>query len=210
MAAGIPRVAVISLTLSVVCGVAACQAVGQHLPDAPWPQSQPPSKKSDVLLEAQTRSAIDTLPHSSELAPSSPFLSSLNNSGQKSSKTIFTKYLYASSKSRQAGYRPLASGSTLGRATFAASRSLVARDGSGKSRLNTTYLLRALTSVAADTASRPYWRRSRAEPLSDFGSTVGNDAGMNLLHEFEPNLQQLMKSHAPKIVARIAEQISRR
>src|ERR1700727_1723249 len=44
---------------------------------------------------------------------------------------------------------------------------------------------------------------------SDFGSTVGNDAGMNLLHEFAPNLQEVMKSHAPRFVSNLTARIGR-
>lgn len=95
----------------------------------------------------------------------------------------------------------------MSRATYAGSRIFVTRDASGKGRLNTSYLLRALTSVAADTASRPYWRRSLGEPFSDFGSTVGNDAGMNLWREFRPGIEQLMKSHTPKFVSNIEARI---
>ena len=95
----------------------------------------------------------------------------------------------------------------MGRATSAASRTLITRDDSGKARLNTSYLLRTLTSVAKDAASTPYWRRSSAEPFGDFGSTVGNDAGMNLWHEFGPGIQHLMKSHTPKFVSRIEERV---
>jgi hypothetical protein len=47
-------------------------------------------------------------------------------------------------------------------------------------------------------------------PFSDFGSTVGNDAGMNLWHEFGPGIQQLMKSHAPKFVSKIEERIGQK
>src|SRR5258706_475768 len=75
--------------------------------------------------------------------------------------------------------------------------------GAGSGRLNTSYFLRAVTLAAGDTASRPYWRRSAGEPFSAFGSTVGNDAGMNLLHEFGPGIQHAVKSHGPKFVARI-------
>jgi hypothetical protein len=57
-----------------------------------------------------------------------------------------------------------------------------------------------LTSVAKDTASTPYWRRRVGEPFSDFGSTIGNDVGMNVLHEFEPGIEQLLKNHTPKFV----------
>jgi hypothetical protein len=63
-----------------------------------------------------------------------------------------------------------------------------------------------LTSVAKDTASTPYWRRRVGEPFSDFGSTIGNDVGMNVLHEFEPAIKQLLKNHTPKFVTAIEEQ----
>ncbi len=98
----------------------------------------------------------------------------------------------------------------MGRATHAASRTVVTRDESGKGRLNTSYLLRALTSVAKDTASTPYWRRSAGAPLSDFGSTVGNDAGMNLWHEFGPGIERLAKNHTPLFISKIEERIGRR
>jgi hypothetical protein len=98
----------------------------------------------------------------------------------------------------------------MGRATYAASRIFVTRDDSGKGRLNTSYLVRTLTSVAAATASRPYWRRPAGAPISDFGSTVGNDTGMNLWHEFGPGIQQLMKNHAPKFVSKIEERIGQK
>jgi len=97
----------------------------------------------------------------------------------------------------------------MGRASDAISRVFVTRDDTGKSRLNSAYFLRALSSVAADTASRPYWRRSAGQPISDFGSTLGNDAGMNLLHEFRPGLQQLVKSHGPRFVSKIVQSVGR-
>jgi len=46
-----------------------------------------------------------------------------------------------------------------------------------------------------------------SEPFSDFGSTVGNDAGMNLWREFAPTIQQMLKSHAPKFVTKIEARI---
>jgi hypothetical protein len=127
---------------------------------------------------------------------------------QKDPDAIFRKYL--SSPNQPAGYYSAGSANLLGRVTHAASRTVVSHNASGKGRLNTTYLLRALTSVAKDEASTPYWRRHRADPFGDFGSTVGNDAGMNVLHEFAPSLQQVMKSHAPRFVAQITQRIDKR
>jgi hypothetical protein len=127
-------------------------------------------------------------------------------SSQKDPDAVLRKLLYPSSPKKSIDE----SASVMGRATHAASQVLITRDESGKSRLNTSYLLRALTSVAADSASTPYWRRrSAGEPLSDFGSTVGNDAGMNVLHALAPGIQQMVKSHAPKFVARLAQRIGR-
>jgi hypothetical protein len=83
------------------------------------------------------------------------------------------------------------------------------RDESGKRRLNTPYFLRVLTSVAADSASRRYRARSSSAPLSDFGSAVGNEAGMNLLHEFGPGIRQMVTGHMPEFVSRVGERINR-
>lgn len=111
---------------------------------------------------------------------------------------------------QRASSEPLADGNTLmGRATNAAARVFLTRDDSGRERVNTSYFVRALTAVAADTASRPYWRRSATGPVSDLGSTMGNDAGMNLLHEFQPGIEHLMKSHTPRFVLKmIGEHVS--
>jgi hypothetical protein len=122
---------------------------------------------------------------------------------------IFRKLLYPAT-SRPATYHSLTDGSLMGRATYAASRVIVTRDGSGKGRLNTSYILRTLTAVAADTASKPYWRRSLTDPFSDFGSTVGNDAGMSLWREFGPGVEQLMKSRTPRFVSKVEASILRR
>jgi hypothetical protein len=127
---------------------------------------------------------------------------------QAHSSDFFTKHLF--SAQRNASYRPLAEGSLMGRATFAASRTFITRDPSGKGKLNTSYFLGVLSSALVHTAYRPYWRRSVGAPFSDFGSTVGNDAGMNVWHEFGPGIQQMMKSHTPKFVEKIEESVGRR
>jgi hypothetical protein len=128
---------------------------------------------------------------------------------QKSSNDLFDKYLYPSLLKRNLNYRPSSSDNFMGRAMYAASRVFITRDESGKGRLNSSYFLGVLSAVAVHTAYRPYWARSSGAPISDFGSTMGNDAGMNLFHEFRPGLQQLMKNHAPKFVSKIEERVGR-
>jgi hypothetical protein len=110
------------------------------------------------------------------------------------------------------GPRFLGSTSTslLGRATDAASSIVLTRDEDGNRKLNTQYLLRVLTMATAHVAEHTYGRRTIGQPLSDFGSTVGNDAGMNVLHEFQPGLLELVKSHEPKFISKIGQHAHRK
>jgi hypothetical protein len=130
-------------------------------------------------------------------------------SSQEKSGTFFSKYLYSSLFRKGLRYHPSTSGSFMGRATYAASRIFIRHDDSGRGRLNTSYFLGVLTSVAVDTAYRPYWARSRSATFSNFGSTIGNDAGINLLHEFGPGIRRLVKGHTPKFVSKIEERVTR-
>jgi hypothetical protein len=125
----------------------------------------------------------------------------------RQSDVFFFKHLYPSSLEPNLRYRASASNSLMGRATDAASRIFVARDESGKRRFNTSYLLQVATSVAAHSASRTYRARSSTAPLGDLGSTVGNDAGMNLLHEFGPAVRKMATGHLPEFVSRLGERI---
>ena len=102
------------------------------------------------------------------------------------------------------------SGTLLGRIGDAASSLVLTRDDDGAPRVNTTYLLRVLTASVAQSAYRPYYRRTATQPISDFGSTVGSDAGMKVLHEFEPGILQLVKTHEPRFVSRIGGHLNRR
>ena len=127
---------------------------------------------------------------------------------QKKPDSFFSKYLDAAPR-QKARYQHSSSDKFMGRATDAASRIFVTRDESGKRRVNTQYFVRVLTSVAADSASRRYRARAGSAPLSDFGSTVGNDAGVNLLHEFGPGIRQKVTGHMPDFVSRIGERLIR-
>jgi hypothetical protein len=116
----------------------------------------------------------------------------------------FTRYLSARPLPGTASHLS-ASDSFFGRIGYAASSIFVTHDAEGASKLNTRYLLAVLTSAAAHSARTPYWRRSVSQPFSDFGATIGNDAGVNVLHAFEPGIRQTLKSHEPKFVTRIED-----
>jgi hypothetical protein len=191
--------------LLIGAGAAVRQSVGQSLPDAPLAQLASLPERANEFGEI----ADSTLKFNGIGTPGvQPEVFDMfeRPSRQEDPNAIFRKYL--SPRKQPVNYYSANSGSVLGRATYAASRTVVLRDASGKGRLNTSYLLRALTAVAKDEASTPYWRRHRADAFSDFGSTVGNDAGMNVLHEFAPALQQVMKSHTPRVIAELAGRLA--
>jgi hypothetical protein len=127
---------------------------------------------------------------------------------QDRSSAFFGRYLYPSVLKQRLRYHPSTSASLMGRAAYAASRIFIVRDDGGKGRLNTSYFLGVLTSVAIHTAYRPYWARSASATFNNFGSTIGSDAGINLFHEFQPGLLQMMKGHTPRFVSRIEARIS--
>ena len=122
--------------------------------------------------------------------------------------SFFDKYLYPSLRKQDQRYYPSTSSSFMGRATDAASRIFVTRNDSGKRSLNTSYFLGVLTSVAIQTAYRPYWARSTSATFNNFGSTIGSDAGINLLHEFRPGIRQMVKGYTPEFVSKIKESIN--
>jgi len=203
-------------------GAALCQQLQEKprwssLPDAPSVQaSAQPDTFRTLVASPLTPGAVGAegrWARASELAnatrPAQPGSALLNpvEPVQKVPGDFFDKHLYPSLLKQRLNYHAASSDSLMGRATYAASCIFVTRDDSGKGRLNTSYFLGVLTSAAIHTAYRPYWRRSPSQPFNDFGSTIGNDAGMNLFHEFGPGLQQLMKSHAPKFVSRIEERL---
>ena len=127
---------------------------------------------------------------------------------QKESSAFFTKYLYPALLKQDPRYHRSSSPSVWGRVMYAASRTVITRNDSGKATVNTSYFLGVLTSVAITTAYRPYWTRSTSATFTTFASTIGSDAGINILHEFEPGIRRIVKAHAPKFVSKIKDRIT--
>ena len=125
------------------------------------------------------------------------------------SSAFLDTYLHRSLLKPDPLYHHSTSNSIVSRATYAFSCDLITRNNSGKSKLNTSYLVGVLISAAVATADRPYWARSNATTFNNFGSTIGSDAGMNLFHEFQPGIRQMLNSHSPKFVKRIEEIITK-
>jgi hypothetical protein len=177
---------------------ALCQSGDQPLPDCPSAQ---------VARQVPKWSGVNSL---ASIAPernaSLVRIFQIPNSDQTQEEiSRMRKWFYPAGVKRSIANSPSDADDLLGRAARAASQTILTRDDSGRSRLNTAYLLRTLTSVAADSAAKPYWRRSPTDPAGNFGSAVGNDAGTNLWHEFGPGIEHAMKSYTPKFLTRIVE-----
>jgi hypothetical protein len=192
----------------------------ESLPDAPSVQAPTPAPQFHTFVnEARSPLTVGSivvnagLMRETKLGQVTPGLQpSLTASykavfTQKDSRNFVSKYLYPSLLKQNLRYHPSTSSSFMGRATYAASRIFVTRDDFGKGRPNTSYFLGVLTSVAIHTAYRPYWARSASSTFNNFGSTIGSDAGMNVFHEFEPAMRQIVKGHASHFVSRIEERI---
>lgn len=128
------------------------------------------------------------------------------------SQNYWAKRIFAPTPGQSSSNHISESESLIRRATYAAGSVLLTQDDAGRSRLNTSYLLRVLAVTAAHSAAArssytTYLRRQKSLPASDFGSTIGSDAGMKVFHEFKPGILQLLKSHEPKFVYAIEERV---
>jgi len=192
--------------LLLASSVALCQqpntpSYANSLPDAPTVQT--PTRDQMVRAFLNTaRPPVDTLSladgeHGARFNPG-PF----EFNERPKAKTSPDSSAQASSRF-SSSHSDSASKSLIGRTAEAASSVVVTRDDEGRKRLNKSYLLSVATMAAAHVAYRPYWRRSPSQPFGDFGSTIGSEAGINVLHEFEPGILQLVKTHEPKFLSRI-------
>ena len=192
----------------------------RSLPDAPSVQRAPQAGKFQTFVnEARSpltfgavgvNAAIMRETDSGHVTPGTqPGLTTLYKEAliQKESSAFFGRYLYPSLLKQDPRYYPSNSARFLGRATYAVARILITRRDSGARTPNTSYFLGVLTSVAIATAYRPYWARSASSTFKTFGSTIGGDAGINLFHEFRPEIRQMVKRRTPKFVSKIKESV---
>jgi hypothetical protein len=197
---------IVSFLLLAVC-TAFCQQAASSastLPDAPAPNTN--QNATFGSLSDTPRLSVNTLAIPGEGAPH-------YDPGHFADEIVHKERTPDTPQLSFLGKRPslhhdLTGNTFLGRVKDAASSMVLTRDEEGRAHLNKSYLLRVMTASVAHSAYRPYWRRSATQPISDFGSTVGSDAGMNVLHAFEPGILQLVKTHEPRFVSSIEEHLS--
>jgi hypothetical protein len=202
----------LTFLLVMMAGSAMCQA-DLRLPELPSPQASPEPSTSFAAPSA-LRSAFTAtqLPVSEQAQLDLDRARDLvfQPSTQSESADPVSRYFSPSSSRNSRHSETSLSGSLVGRASYAASSLVFRHEEDGKLDLNTHYLLSVLTTAVAHSAAHSYGRRSISRPFGDFGSTVGSDAGMNVFQEFKPGILQLVKSHEPKFVERIAEHFAHR
>lgn len=169
----------------------------ESLPDAPSADA----KHAPLMLGETGMNTVTPAPPVSLVA-----LYTLVNPTE--SRNFFDKYLYPSLLKRNSRYRPVGGGSFIRRATDAASQILITRDDSGKGSLNDLYFPGALTSAIVQTAYSPYWTRSASTPFNNFGSILGSDVGLNVFHEFEADIRQMITAHTPRVLSKVEGHIS--
>ena len=200
------------------------------LPDAPSAVPAKQREKFQAFGEARSSLIFDGAAIAATMARESPehlapgvtrSFSALYEAPmvQKVSADFPDRYLYPSLLSKDLRYHPSTSDSFLSHVSYAATRLFITRDNSGRSKLNTSYLLGALASAAA---SRTTYRLYRTKPIAgtfgnfgstqpvsytfgNFGSSIGGDAGRNIFQQFWPRFQQILGRHSLKVLPRAGE-----
>lgn len=127
---------------------------------------------------------------------------------QRESNEFFGRFLFPKLLGHDPRYHPAESEKFMGRASYAASRVLITRKDDGTQTLNTSYLLGTLLSSTVANVYRPRWERGVGNTFSDVGTTIGSDAGFNILREFWPQLRQTLSNHTPKQLKRLSEKFA--
>ena len=202
----------------------ALRGTQSSLPDAPSAVPATQRERFQVFEEARTPFIFDGTAVNAgvareppeHLAPGvTPSFSTLYEAPvvQKESAVFFDRYLYPSLRRQDPRYRPSTSETFLDRVSYAASRLFITRDDSGKRRFNASYLLAALASAAvANTTYRryrtqlvPYQTQPVSGTFGNFGSTVGGDAGRNILQQLWPGIHQILGGHSLKVLQKVEE-----
>jgi len=176
----------------------------ESLPDAPTPAQPPAPEEMFRAFVIEVRSPLTALGPQPGL---DVLFQPVRVQKEVGAIGFWGKYLNPP-QARQSPPPSSTSDSFIGRTCFAASRMFVMRDDFGNERLNTAYFVGVLTSSAIHAAYRPYRAGAASATFNDFGSAIGSDAGINVFHEFEPGIRQVVKGRIPKLVSEIGARIS--
>ncbi len=199
------------------------QRTWNSLPDAPTPvQPLPEAQRFDAFNKETSSPTSGTRDVSAgEKRETEPgdvsqllqtrlaFFQSVPLQRESAVSAFLGKYLYPPLINQDSRNCFSMNGSFMDRASCAASRVFVTRDESGKMKLNTSFFLRALTLATIHFAYHPYWDQPVPARSNNFASTVGGEVGTNVLHQFAPDIGQIVRGHTAKFVSGMGEHITR-
>src|SRR3954452_23232522 len=127
---------------------------------------------------------------------------------ERESNAFFGRYLFPVLFDQDPRYHGSESNGLMPRAVYASSRVFITRKDDGRKTLNTSYLLSTLlTSSLANVYKHP-WDRTAGNTFADMGSTIGGDAGFNLMREFWPQLRETLSNHTPKSLKKLKDKFT--
>ena len=121
-------------------------------------------------------------------------------------QAFFTKFLLPTMLHQDPRYHSSASTGYSNRAAYALSRVFIGRDDNGKSTLNTPELVGAVIAASLSSAYHPYHQPTPGHMMSNAASTIGSDAGINMLREFWPDIREHLMDHGPKLMQTLVTQ----
>jgi hypothetical protein len=127
---------------------------------------------------------------------------------ERESNAFFGRYLFPVLFDQDPRYHGSESNGLMPRAMYATSRVFITRKDDGRKTLNTSYLLSTLLSSSLANVYKHPWDRTAGNTFADVGSTIGGDAGFNLVREFWPQLRETLSNHTPKPFKRLKDKFA--
>jgi hypothetical protein len=124
-------------------------------------------------------------------------------------EAFFTKFLLPSVLHQDPRYHASTENGTVDRAFYAISRVLVGRNDNGKPTLNTSELVGAMLAASITSAYHPYRHPTNGRVAGNAATTIGSDAGINMLREFWPDIRSRLMD-GPKIMQSLVTQFGPR
>lgn len=125
----------------------------------------------------------------------------------KESNEFLGRFLFPKLLNQDPRYHASGSTSMMPRAFYAASRVFVTRRDDGQPTMNSSYLMSTVVSASLANAYKPQYYRSFGNTSSDILSTIGSEAGMNVLREFWPQLREGLGKVEPAPMKRMRAKI---
>lgn len=123
---------------------------------------------------------------------------------------FFTKFLLPSVLHQDPRYHMSEDTDAKDRAGYALSRVFVTRNDNGRPTLNTSEILGAVLAASITTTYHPFHQPTAGDVASRAVSSIGADAGMNMLREFWPDIRGHIMDHSPKVVQTLVTRIGPR